>query len=884
MKKIVFWIIGLLVLSSAINLLGSTHGYTPEFVISVSPTFQAVELGGRTAYTITVTSQGYSGSVSLEAIYSLGGGGVWFPKFRFNPSQVTLQPSGTAISILTVTVPHIADTGTWRVIITAKSGKEPAGRAFTDAKTVTLIVEAQTAFLWKAPLGSNPKSVQISDNLLFLEMANSIQVLNASTSKTIRSIDLTQIRQNTPQDWPILQATRDSKLYLASANYSSSIFLGTTVFALGTSGEVLWKRFFESLETSRVLPENSILLVQGVQNVPKQIYRLFALDSKDGSILWSVTDARVLASVKDRVVFGGNSFEIHVVNKANGQVVWTSDVGLKDKYKNRTDATIESIQVWGDTIYAKGSEPENYVVSLNLSDGKVNWIVGPMTGYGLQMFVSYGRLILLGTVSPFGNLGQPDVVTIIRDADTGTLLKSLALWQSEFDKPKEVFAPLGKMYTAKTPVVGARIFTEGSREAGLGDNRMVFGGIYAWNVLDGSLIWSYEHDPDMTRAYNKGENKLVLFAYERSSVFAVDEGKLVVGIGGKLYAFNTSAIRATGGSISVSPTSKMGNPILLNGSIPSSVPIELKILTRSPICNLEEDGVTTDKFGRFTYTIRPNMPGEWGVEVPWNGNEDFLPTRFLQTVKVEGTSEQIVNTHRQSFMWIRPTISFVTTLNEVVSISGDLYNSAGSTVESRLTLTLTRPNGSTILKTELVRSFPPIPFGFYEEFRPDQPGTWKVQAGWDGDEQYCGAKSNVLSFEVKPATTTATQKTTTTQSEPTQTASRIQVIFQTFSGTTYMTIILDKQSLQNAKNLVHVSNIIDKAFAEEEAHCGSIIEGIWNPNSTLTLEQKLLASILLPFDILKWKIWNTLNLWAAAQGSNASTSFVIKTYHSLPCP
>jgi hypothetical protein len=90
--------------------------------------------------------------------------------------------------------------------------------------------------------------------------------------------------------------------------------------------------------------------------------------------------------------------------------------------------------------------------------------------------------------------------------------------------------------------------------------------------------------------------------------------------------------------------------------------------------------------------------------------------------------------------------SSATYANQPISIIGSLT----PPITTSIALTFTKPDGS-VVSTSVTTD---ANGKFTYQFTPDQEGIWKVQASWNGNENYLPAKSNVLSFEVRarPAT------------------------------------------------------------------------------------------------------------------------------------
>lgn len=81
--------------------------------------------------------------------------------------------------------------------------------------------------------------------------------------------------------------------------------------------------------------------------------------------------------------------------------------------------------------------------------------------------------------------------------------------------------------------------------------------------------------------------------------------------------------------------------------------------------------------------------------------------------------------------------------NETITVSGGIFPPlAGIT----LTLTYTKPDGTLLARTVVTKS----DGGYADAFKLDQTGRWEVKTSWIGDENYYGAKSSPIYFEVTP--------------------------------------------------------------------------------------------------------------------------------------
>jgi IPT/TIG domain-containing protein len=105
---------------SATSVSSFTVIVTPDFSLSVAPASQTVRRGGRTSYTVTITSSnGFNGSVqlTLSGLPGIGLPGITSPAFSPDP-----VPAGGTSSTLTIPTSSRMATGTYTLTISGASG------------------------------------------------------------------------------------------------------------------------------------------------------------------------------------------------------------------------------------------------------------------------------------------------------------------------------------------------------------------------------------------------------------------------------------------------------------------------------------------------------------------------------------------------------------------------------------------------------------------------------------------------------------------------------------------------------------------------------------------------------------------------------------------
>ena len=250
--------------------------------------------------------------------------------------------------------------------------------------------------------------------------------------------------------------------------------------------------------------------------------------------------------------------------------------------------------------------------------------------------------------------------------------------------------------------------------------------------------------------------------YSKDAYYAENRPKLII---------SYTAPKASS-SISCSTSSSSiasGESITVSGSIsPPHSDVSVILTYTRPNGTLVTKTVNATA-GSYSDTYVLDMAGAWNVRASWEGDEDHLGATS-STVSFTVKAPSAVSCS------VSPTSIVV---GQTVTVSGLITPArSGATV----TLTYTRPDGTIFTRTIATTT----DSSYAYNYTPDQTGTWKVKAGWLGDENYAGSESLLISFSVTPAPTT-TPTTTTTTSPMTTTSPTTSPTTTTTSPTTTTT-------------------------------------------------------------------------------------------------
>lgn len=91
----------------------------PNFSVSASPTSLTISAGNADSSTITLGSNGFSGTVLLSSVVTGNNPTI---TTSLNPTSISLSPGGSGQSTLTVTTSPFTPLGSYTVTVTASSG------------------------------------------------------------------------------------------------------------------------------------------------------------------------------------------------------------------------------------------------------------------------------------------------------------------------------------------------------------------------------------------------------------------------------------------------------------------------------------------------------------------------------------------------------------------------------------------------------------------------------------------------------------------------------------------------------------------------------------------------------------------------------------------
>jgi PKD repeat protein len=259
--------------------------------------------------------------------------------------------------------------------------------------------------------------------------------------------------------------------------------------------------------------------------------------------------------------------------------------------------------------------------------------------------------------------------------------------------------------------------------------------------IDDSLLTTMYHMPYSclwdTTAYTDGDYIIKAMAFDVADNFATDTITVKVNNAG----VDEDELIPTSISCELTATEvTLENNLIISGAItPAVEAVTVTITFTLPDNTIITHDTITDTNGAYTfsYIFTASDPlGTWQVKASWEGNDKYL-----------GATSAV-----QLFVVISPELPSTTLYCEVTPSSitiGDSITIQGAIsppLENVLiTLTFVTPN-NTIIDLEVTTSTE----GTYStEFTPDYKGWWSVSASWSGNNEYNGATSAEVSFEVK---------------------------------------------------------------------------------------------------------------------------------------
>lgn len=196
-------------------------------------------------------------------------------------------------------------------------------------------------------------------------------------------------------------------------------------------------------------PTRTPAVADGVVYAGSVLGGLYALDARDGAILWKAATGPIVTApaVVDGVVYGGsNDDNVYAVDAVSGDVIWA--------HKTRGD--VKSPPAVSHGVVYVGSN-DGSVYALDAASGARVW----RTATGAQ--VESGPAVAYGAVY----VGSVDHNLYAFDARTGA-----ELWN----------APVGDIITGQSPAVANGVVYQGSNDHS----------VYAFDATTGAQLWSYQ--------------------------------------------------------------------------------------------------------------------------------------------------------------------------------------------------------------------------------------------------------------------------------------------------------------------------------------------------------------------------------------------------------
>jgi hypothetical protein len=186
---------------------------------------------------------------------------------------------------------------------------------------------------------------------------------------------------------------------------------------------------------------------------------------------------------------------------------------------------------------------------------------------------------------------------------------------------------------------------------------------------------------------------------------------------------STNSISITiGQTITVSGTltpARSGTAITLTYTRPDGTPI-----TRT---------VTTTTGGSFSDVLTPDQGGSWKVKAGWAGDAGYVGSESAFTT---------FNVAKLSSSITCSASSDKIEKGKSITISGSISPSHAGVM---VTLTYKKPDGS----TENILVISNVDGSFEDNYLPENLGSWKVTASWEGDDDHLGATSSPVTFSVE---------------------------------------------------------------------------------------------------------------------------------------
>jgi hypothetical protein len=184
----------------------------------------------------------------------------------------------------------------------------------------------------------------------------------------------------------------------------------------------------------------------------------------------------------------------------------------------------------------------------------------------------------------------------------------------------------------------------------------------------------------------------------------------------------------------VSPTElSVGTTLIVSGAItPTRSEVTVTLTYILPNGTMLKRTAITTSDGKYSDAYTPLVAGSFNVKASWDGDTAY-----------EGASSQSVYftvTKISSTISCKVSSSSFT-IGGSVTVSGSISPSVS---EKTVTLTYTKPDGSTFMRTATTGA----DGSYRDSFKPTDLGSWGIQATWDGNTMSEGASSSRVSFTV----------------------------------------------------------------------------------------------------------------------------------------
>ena len=496
--------------------------------------------------------------------------------------------------------------------------------------------------------------------------------------------------------------TTGDEVWSSPAIYNERVYVGSNdgnLYCLDAyTGALVWK--FNATASIRCSPA----ILGGNVLIGTSDGKLYCVDGGDGSLVWGYTTAAAVyappAVTASRIYLVTASGRIYCLN-TDGAFVWSKQI----------KAVYSAPSVAGDKVYV-GSEDRN-IYCLDANTGEILWkyatggaVKSSPAIVGSKMYVGSGD----GKVYAFG--GRDVAITRMVLSDTsvevGDTVTIVVVAENQGSEEET--------FDVTVYYDGTAIGTQTVTDLAPGETETL------------SFMWD-------TTPIEGGNYTIKAVAETVPREVDTADNTYIAGVVEVIQTRERSTL-----TISISPeTITYGEEVTINGSItPTRVGARVSIMYRYEGATWRWlADVTTDPNGRYSYVWKPKAAREYEVMARWDGDNETL-----------GDESEVVHVtvNKANATMLLAISTTETTTKEGVTIEGAIH----PPVEGVNVTISYRPSEGNWSLLAVVATDEEGAYTYV--WKPPEAGTYEIKAAWDGNENYLGAESNVVTIKVrKPA-------------------------------------------------------------------------------------------------------------------------------------